>query len=187
MSSTNFKPWGHWAAGLAGVMYIGQAVIGLVQPQAEIFTSLSDYLIEAAFIAALLFTLLGLIALHHHQARRAGRWELAGFAAASMGTGLMLLSASATLVVGYNTLGLFFLLGLVASFGGLILCGLTIIQTKTLPRWSGVVLMLGLPASVILADYGGGLLMGLAWVGLGYALRSREPEPMWSGLPIRQG
>lgn len=184
MSLANFKQWGHWTAGLAGVMYIAQAVIGLIQPQAEVFTSLSDYLIEAAFIAALLFTLLGLIALHQHQAQLAGRLEKTGFVMASMGTGLMLLSAIATLVAGYNTLGLFFLLGLVASFSGLILCGFTIIQTKILPRWSGVALMLGLPASVILADYGGGIVMGLAWVGLGYALWSRKPEQVRPGLPV---
>ncbi len=177
LSSTLIK-WSGPAAVLAGILYIIQAVMGVVQPQGEVFTSRYDYLFEAVFVVALLATLVALGGLHIRQSGRTGRLGMASFLAAFVGTGLLLVSAAATLVAGQNTLDLFFLLGVLASMIGVILFGISVIRAKVLPRWCGVALMLGLPSSVLFANIGGGMLLGLTWIALGYALWMQVRAPV---------
>lgn len=169
------------AAVLAGVLYIGQALIEFVEPQAAVFNSLSDYAIEVAFAAALLFTLAGLIGLYLLHGKRLGRIGMSGFIAATVGTASMFVSAAATAVAGQDALGLFIFIGVLLALVGVILFGIGIIRARVLPRWVGAALLLGLPVTVAVDGPGGAILLGIAWIAIGYALGSkREDESMTS-------
>jgi hypothetical protein len=182
--ASNRNRWAGPAALLAGLLYITQAVVSLVRPQAEIFTSGSDYLIEALFVAALLLTPVGLAGLYQCQGGRSGRLGRVGFLAASFGATAMAVSATVTLAAGYNALGLLFVLGLLTTLTGQIAFGIAVVRAKTLRRWCGAALIAGLVVSLLLAEYGGGVVLGCAWVALGYTLWSnREAAHTSSAQP----
>jgi hypothetical protein len=155
----------------AGLGYIIQAVMGLIKPQTEVFSGASDYVLEIVFIAALIATLFALMGLHSHAQARYGKLGAAGFWSALAGTFFMIISASATFAAGQNSLGIFFLIGLVLSFLGFVLLGISTSSSKILPAWAGLALAFGFPLSVFLNALGGGILYGLAWLGVGYYFR----------------
>jgi hypothetical protein len=170
MNAPTLIRWSGVMAMLAGVAYMIQTLIGLVSPQAEVFTGVADYLLEAVFIVALLLTILGLVGLRSYQTSREGRSGTVGFWLAILGTFSLLASALATLIAGGTALGLLFFLGLGCAVVGQALLGLAIVRGKGLPRWSGIALTLGLPLSAALAGYGGGMILGLTWLAIGYML-----------------
>jgi hypothetical protein len=53
---------------------------------------------------------------------------------------------------------------------GYVVLGITTLRAKALPLWGGLALILGFPLSVFLSAFGGGILFGLAWLGVGYFL-----------------
>lgn len=166
------------AAAASGLGYIVQAVMGLIKPQTETFSGTSDYVLEVVFIIALLATIFALMGLHTYAQARYGKPGTVGFWSALAGTFLILVSASATLAAGQNSLGSLFLIGLLLSFFGFVLLGVATLSAKTLPTWAGLSLLLGFPLSVLLSALGGGILYGLAWLGVGYyfwTLRHEKP------------
>ncbi len=68
---------------------------------------------------------------------------------------------------------LVFPVGFLAVPVGLILYGAATLQAKVLPRWCGLGLIIIPPITVVLGDYGG-IVFGLLWVALGYALWARR-------------
>jgi hypothetical protein len=155
---------------VAGIGYLVQAVMGLSKPQAEVFSGTSDYVLEVVFIIALLANIFALMGLHTFAQTRYGKSGATGFWLALAGTFLILVSASATLAAGQNFLGILFLIGLFLSFLGYVLLGVSTLRSKVLPTWAGLALLLGFPLSVLLNTFGGGILYGLAWLGVGYYL-----------------
>lgn len=162
------------AAVASGLGYIVQSVMGLIKPQTETFSGTSDYVLEVVFIIALLATIFALMGLHSHAQSRYGRAGAIGFWSALAGTFFILISASATLAAGQNSLGVFFLIGLLLSFLGFILLGVSASSAKVLPTWAGLALIIGFPLSVILNTLGGGILYGLTWLGIGYCFRDLD-------------
>jgi hypothetical protein len=73
-------------------------------------------------------------------------------------------------------LALLLALGVMVSFIGLALLGIAILRMRTLPRWFGVLLIVGLPGAVILAIVLGALASWVAygsfWLLVGYVLLS---------------
>jgi hypothetical protein len=55
---------------------------------------------------------------------------------------------------------------LLALIGYMVL-GITTLRAKVLPLWGGLALIFGFPLSVFLNTLGGGILFGLAWLGVG--------------------
>jgi len=158
---------------LAGTLYIIQAIMGQLWPQAEVFATLSDYVMEIIFVGALASTLAGLVALRSTHAGRPTHIETAGFGMAAMGTSGMLASASTTFIVGYDALGLIFVLGLLSTFVGQAIFGIALVRLRHLPWWAGAALIFGLPLSVALDSYGGGALLGFSWLALSYHLHTK--------------
>jgi hypothetical protein len=158
---------------VAGLGYIVQAIMGWIRPQTEIFSSTSDYILEVVFIVALLATIVALIGLHAFSRNRYGKAGMAGFWLTVIGTGLMAVSAVATLFAGQNSLGLFFICGMVLAMVGYITLGIMMMRTKFLPLWIGLALLIGFPVDVSISSLSGlssGILFGLAWLGVGYYL-----------------
>ena len=174
MSSTDLVGWGAMAALLAGMAWVVSGVVSLVMPGqgTEEIGSFSYYLLEAFFCIATVGMLGGLAGLHALQATNYGWFGAAGFYAAFIGTALMLLSTAATILAGREVLNFLFVVGFLGTFG-LVLLGVATLRARVLPRWCGVLLIvavLGIPVYFALGNYGGAILYGLVWLGLGYAL-----------------
>ncbi len=165
------------AALLAGFLYIIQAIMGQLWPQAEVFASRSDYVMEIVFVSALASTLMSLAALRSTHAGRLARTETVGFGMAALGTSGVLASAIATLIIGHNALGLIFVLGLLGTLIGQVIFGIALMRRRELPWWAGAALIFGLPLSITLDSYGGGALLGLSWLALGYHLHTTAKLP----------
>ena len=56
---------------------------------------------------------------------------------------------------------------------GLVLYGAATLQARVLPRWCGIALIVSLPVTILLEDYGG-IFFGLVWLALGYMLWSHR-------------
>lgn len=155
---------------VAGAAYMLQAVMGLVKPQAEVFSGLPDYILEAVFVVALAATVLALFGVHAFAQGRYGWPGTTGFVLAAAGTSLMTVGAAASLLAGRSSLGAAFLGGLLLAALGYVLLGIAALQARVFPAWLSLALALGLPVSVFLAGFAGGLLLGLAWLATGIFL-----------------
>lgn len=163
----NAVRWEALGAVLAGMAWLASF---LVSP--EVLGSPS-YAVEATFGVALLGTLVGLIALHTRQSRSYGVLGLAGFLAAVAGTALVLLNVLLISLGRRDLLDLLLVLGFLGMLVGFVVLGVATIRGRVLPGWCGVALIVALPVAAALGDYGGGMVLGLLWLALGYAL--------WSG------
>ncbi len=155
MQPRGFVQWSGLAAMVAGIFYVAQGIVGLLAPQAPIFTRFSDYLIEIFFVLALVGTLIAIGGFHILQSgrERYGRVGVAGSLTAFIGFALMLLSALASTFAGGDVLGGTFFIGFVAAIVGLALLGAMTIRARVLPPWCGVALIVALPLSAILANF----------------------------------
>ena len=154
-------------------------VITLLAPQEVVFDSFSDYLIEVLFVLALAWTLIVIAGLHALQRGRYGRLGTAGSLTAFVGYVLLLIMAAATTLAGREVLGSIFLVAFLATLVGLVLLGATTLRARMLPQWCGVLLIVGFPLSVVLdvAANAGGILLGVVWALVGYALLSSGGAP----------
>ena len=107
---------------------------------------------------------------HSFAQNRYGRAGTIGFWLAVIGTGLITISAIATLFAGKNSLGFAFLGGVLLSLIGYIVLGIMTWRGKVFPFRDAVALTLGFPLSVFLTTMGGGILFSLAWLEIGYFL-----------------
>jgi hypothetical protein len=186
MTSSNLVRWGWLAALIGGVPYALTGIMSLLAPQEEAFDSFTDYLIEVLFVLALVGTLMAIAGLHILQRGRYGHLGAAGSLTAFVGHALLLVAAAVTTLAGREALDMVFLLGSLAALVGLVLLGATTLRARVLPWWCGVLLIVGLPLSVVLdvtARGSGGILLGMVWALVGYALWSARDMP--AGQPSR--
>ncbi|MFN2129087.1 MAG: hypothetical protein ACK2VD_01070 [Anaerolineae bacterium] len=207
MSRTKLVRWSGLPALLAGVLFVAAA---LVHPVGEDIAAVTDpnwvpaHLLGLAFA---MFWLLGLVGLYARQADRTGWLGLIGFVLALAGTafvvGIQFMVSSTLPVVAAQAPGIFgqartppphALLLFALGFGlGNILFGIAILRARVLPRWSGLLLSLGmlvfmfaeigreagpLPVAVsFVIGPAGQVLMsiGLIWMGAALLLERRAP------------
>jgi hypothetical protein len=174
MSSSDLIRWGALGAMLAGVAWMVSGIISLVIPGqgTEDIGSFSYYLLETIFCIASVGILGGLAGFHALQAASYGQLGAVGFYAAFIGTALMLISTAATILAGREVLNFLFLLGFLGTLG-LVLLGVATLRARVLPQWCGVLFIaavFGIPVYFALGNYGGAILYGLVWLGLGYGL-----------------
>ncbi len=172
MASSNLVRWGALGALVAGVAWIASFAVGLVSEGqgSETFGLPSFYLIEGLTGLALAGMLVGLLGLHARQDANYGVLGTVGFLAALVGTALVLANVLLIRAAGRDLLDLLLLLGLLGMLFGFVLLGIATLRAGVLPQWCGVALILVLPISALLGDFGGGLVFGLVWLALGYAL-----------------
>ncbi len=157
---------------LAGVAWIASFVVDLTSEGqgSEVFGLPSFYLIEGAIGLALAGTLVGLLGLHARQTTSYGVLGMVGFLTALVGAALVLANVLLIRVAERDLLNLLLLLGLLSMLFGFVLLGIATLRAGVLPQWCGVALILALPISALLGNFGGGLVLGLVWLALGYAL-----------------
>ena len=175
--------WGGLAAVLAGVAWAASGIFHftLVYPAEGTgpMDALPAYLIEFAHAIAEASMLGALLGLHARQAPAYGRLGKVGFTLAFLGSAILsAITVFATVTqgaLGEVVLSVIFGLGVLGWLVGFPLLGIATLRTKVLPRWCGVLLLAYFPFFVFLLNsYGwGGIVLGLLWTALGYALLSR--------------
>jgi hypothetical protein len=183
MSSWNLVRLGIFGALLAGVAWtaLGIADVATVGGwNSEILGS--AFFGEALYAVALVGTLGGMVGLHDRQTPSYGMLGTAGFSAAVTGIALLLvgniLTPLLTLLLGGFS-GRAFLdpvlgAGLWFVLVGFVLSGAATLRLKALPGWCGAVLIICLPLAITLGDYGGGIVLGVTWLAVTYALVSHH-------------
>ena len=179
VSSLNLVGLGAWGATLAGVAWIASGLLAAAiasgrSPEVLGFASLD----EALYILALAGTMGGIVGLHARQAPSYGRLGTAGFLTSFTGTALLLLSLALSFTLGSifepTLLDLVLGLGLWGMLLGFMVLGAATLRLGVLPRWCGVLLITCLPLAIALGDYGGGVVLGLLWLAVAYALLSQH-------------
>ena len=177
VSASSLIRWGGLSGVVAGVMYALTALLSLLAPQGRVFDSFSDYLIEVIFVVALAGTLVTIAGLHVLHGGRYGLPGAAGSSIAFVGYALLLVAAAATTLAGREVLDAVFPIGVLAILLGSILLGATTIRARVLPRWSGLLLIIGFPLTVpldVITGGGGGLALAVVWGMVGYVVWSRS-------------
>jgi hypothetical protein len=171
VSSLNLIRGGGLAAMLGGVVWIIYTLLGLAGGDLQESNPL-DILI----IIAWLLQVVGLVGFHTLQNRDYGRIGRGSFytfivGAPTQALGLLLVLAGSEtfgeLLIGVGGLGIMV---------GLILYGAATLQARVLPRWCGIAIIVALPVTILLGDYGG-IFFGLVWLALGYVLYSHRGAP----------
>jgi hypothetical protein len=175
MPSSDFIKWGGLAGVVAGVTYLLSGIINLFASQSPVFVSFSDYLIDILYGVGLLSTLGAIAGLHYLQRERYGRTGAAGSLMTLVGFALLLVATAATLLAGGDALAVVFRIGALTASVGLVLLGSATLRARVLPRWCGVLLIAGSPLPVVFdiaTGVVGGILLGIVWALVGYALLS---------------
>ena len=185
MPTSNFVRWGAMGALVAGLGWGVPGVLAFVLPAGQSGPAghpLFDPGGETLHAIAEGGVLLWLVGSHALQARSYGRLGAAGFAASLAGTAVV---SSHTLVYGFEgatTSGTFYQeslgFGLLVWLVGFTLLGMVVLlaENAVLPRWCGLLLVAFFPLFVARSIFFGvgGMLLGLLWLALGYALWSRR-------------
>jgi hypothetical protein len=175
VSSLNVVRLGALGALLAGVAWTALGLVAMASVGGWCSEVLSSaFLEETLYLVALVSTLGGIVGLHARQTPSYGRLGTAGFLTASSGTAVLLLGLVLSFLVG-GLFGTAFLdpvlgAGLWCVLVGFVLLGAATLRLDALPRWCSVPLIVCLPLAITLGDYGGGIVLGLLWLAVGYAL-----------------
>jgi hypothetical protein len=175
VSTLNLVRLGALGALMAGVAWTVLGFVDMATLGGRGSDVLNSAFLEAAlYLAALMSTLGGIVGLHARQTPNYGRLGTAGFLATFTGTAILLVSLVLTFLVG-GLFGATFLdpvlgAGLWCVLVGFVLLGAATLRLEALPRWCGVALIVGLPLAITLGDYGGGIVLGLLWLAVSYAL-----------------
>ena len=187
---TSSVRWGALGAMLAGLgLIVAAYAVWIIRGGQN--PLLSTQISTFALIVTSIGALGGVAGLLARQRTRGSGWlGTVGFAVAFAGSSLAMtghvlifLIASGVLEGGFATqrFGVWDLgasLGLVLLGVGLVILGVATLQTRVLPRWVGVVLVVAFPVSAaiwfFLSTYSGLAAFGCAWIALGYALWSER-------------
>lgn len=201
MSTANLIRWSGLITLLAGVLYAAGA---LVHPVGEGLAAVAEpnwVPAHLVYWVSIILLHLGLVGLYAQQVEEAGRLGLIGFVLAFAGTALVgsivLVAATLTPLIGTEAPGIFqqattmpdFLAAVfVLGFGlGYVLFGVATMRAGVFPRWSGLLLIIGVTLFVIseavpmeaTVAHGlvtsGDVIFGLGLVWMGYTVwRNRE-------------
>ena len=180
--SSNLVRWGGIAAVLAGLIFI--VLLVLTNPQQglapdPVFSGLPSTVL---FIGALLGQMAGVASLHALQRGHYGRLGTVGSLVAFAGFALEFIAFIALSLLGGPSsavnvvLALLLLLGILAPFVGLVLLGVATLRARVLPRWFGVLLIVGMFVVALLVEAQlvvvGLVAYGVFWILVGYELLS---------------
>jgi len=180
--SSNLVRWGGIAAALAGLIFI--VLLVLTNPQQGLApdTVFSGSPSMVLFLGALLGQMVGVAGLHALQRGHYGRLGTVGSLVAFAGFALEFIAFIALSLLGGPSsavnvvLALLLLLGILAPFVGLVLLGVATLRARVLPRWFGVLLIVGMFVVALLVEAQlvvvGLVAYGVFWILVGYELLS---------------
>ena len=190
--------------GMAGVtagaaMYAAGGADLLLSPEVArwpgpvVLASSSDYLVQALLVLGLAGTLGAVAGVLDASLRRSahgrGRgWGLAvGSSSALLGHALLLYGALTTAARGAAAVPDPLAWGSPAALVGVVVLGTAALDAEVLPRWCGLLLVLGYPLCALPWGSWAGewMIMGSVWAAVGYALLSGGGVPTRSVRPPR--
>ena len=178
--SSNVVRWGGLAGVVAAVMWVLTAIlILLATPQRVSFDSFNDYLLQIVLLVAYAGTLLAVLGLHilHSGSGRYGRLGAAGSLITFIGYAIVLVVIIISILEGGASLLTIRLSAATAVLIGSILLGAMVIRARIIPWWCGVLLIVAFPlgdVSNAILEGSEGILLGILWGAVGYALLSRS-------------
>jgi hypothetical protein len=179
--SSNVVRLGGLGGMLAAGMWVLSAILILLATSQRVssFNSFSDYLLQIILLVAYAGTLLTIVGLHalHRESRHYGWLGTAGSLVTFIGYAIVFVVVIISILEGGASLLSFRLAGAAAVLIGSILLGAMTIRTRILPWWCGVLLIIAFPLgdlSNAILEGSEGILLGLLWGVVGYALLSRS-------------
>jgi len=173
--------WGGLAGVVAAVMWVLTAILVLLAtPRRVSFESFSDYLLQIVLLVAYAGTLIAILGLHtlHSGSGRYGRLGAAGSLLTFIGYAIVLVVTMISILEGgASLLTVRLLAGATVVLIGSILLGAMVIRARIIPWWCGVLLIVAFPlgdVSNALLEGSEGILLGVLWGLVGYALLSRS-------------
>jgi hypothetical protein len=158
-------------AAIAGIAYAVEGAIVTRAPQPDSDWHASGYAVEAAFVVALIAS----IPIVPVLAASAGRLATVSTRMTQLGFAAMLASALPSLATGGNTLGPAFLVGVLASLAGLLGLSVAALRSRASGWRASPLCFAGLALSIALGNHGGGILFGIAWIGISIIIRDPRP------------
>ncbi len=170
---------GAYGALLAGAAWMISSILTITVPNGrspELYGFVS--LTEALYLVALAGTVGGMIGLHVRQRSSYGRLGTFGFFGSLTGTSLLFVGLTVSFVSGSLSgpalLDPMLGVSLWVSLLGFLLMGIATLRLRALPQWCGALLIVSLPIAIASGDFGGGAVLGLFWLAVGYALLSQH-------------
>ena len=205
MPFSNLTRWGALAGGVGAIVAGVAYATMLIEPLLWAAGGPSDGAVsypEQRIIVTQLGSLIGIAGLYALHREPYSPLATAVYLVASFGTALILVSAAAWLLAGPpDSPKVLYLVGIGALTAtvGLVLIGGVTVETRVLPRWVGIVMIVGIPAGLVLflvsstvmlrLNLARGyellslalwlILLGITWVLVGYALLrvgARRPQ-----------
>ena len=146
-------------AAATGVAYALTAAVDFAHVQPTVFTSVTDYVLEALFTAALVFSALTAGSL----ARTSSGVSRVGWGIVAAGSALLACVTGATLVGGRETLDTVFPIALLGILVGYLVLGVADVLKKVRPRFVGIALLLSGVAMLALGENSGVLALAAGW------------------------
>lgn len=168
MAASGLIRWGAIGLMLSGVMWVVLGLAALVG-YLQAIPGREDVVL---FVVALLLTAAGLVGLHTLQSDSYGLLGRAAFYIALAAVAARILGA-VVFLAGSSALEWISLPGTSGMLVGFVLYGVATVQARVLPRWYGLTLIVSMPVSLPLAEYGT-MLFGLILLVLGYVLWLRR-------------
>ena len=162
----------------AAGLYAVTGALELSHDQPPIFADPIDYVIEVAFVVALLASVVVLARLA--RAGLAGRSGTIGWTLATAGNGALLVAAGATAIDGREALDPLFPLGFLAIVAGYATLAVVDLRRRLDPPRAGLVLLVGFIATAVVDNLvvgGGTLVLAATWAALARLIAAPEAPP----------
>ena len=169
MPTAGIIRWGAMAFMLGGLVWIAFNIYALSQGGTP---ALPGPGFVAFYVAALLFSNVGLLGFHALQQDSYGRLGRVALYTVLGSSALLILGALILLFIAPAVFGVANMIGLLGVLIGFILYGVATLRARVLPIWCGVLFIAFLPVSIALGEYGN-FFTGLAQLALGYVLLQR--------------
>jgi hypothetical protein len=152
----------------AGLIWIASGILAIVYQGEHEPGTTADYLVEGTFVAGVAVTSLLLLSVHSLQRDAVGRLGRAGVMAFIAASSVQVIATVASLA-GARQLEVLVFPALLVLLVALVAYGASTWNAKRFPKWVAIGMMIALPVSVALGLYGGNILFGAFWIGVGFA------------------
>jgi hypothetical protein len=179
--SSNVVRWGGVAGLVAAAMWVLSFILIQLTSLPSVFESFSDYLIEVVLLVGYAGTIGAIVGLHalQSQSNRYGILGAVGSLLTSVGYAIVLVATTGSILQGGQALLSVRLTGGIAVLVGSVLLGAITLYTRVVPWWCGVLLIVAFPLgdfSNAIVRGGEGVLLGLLWGSVAYALLKSAPH-----------
>jgi hypothetical protein len=179
--SSNVVRWGGVAGVVAAAMWVMSFILIQLTSLPRVFESFSDYLIEVILLVGYVGTIGAIVGLHalQSQSERYGRLGALGSLLTSIGYATVFVATTGSILQGGQALLSVRLTGGIAVLLGSVLLGAITLYARVVPWWCGVLLIVAFPLgdfSNAIVRGGEGVLLGLLWGSVAYALLRSAPH-----------